>query len=585
MEIRLRPYQQEAIDAFFTALPTHKRQLIVLPTGSGKTVVFGALAKRYAQTIDPYKPILVVAHRTELLDQAEAKLQMVWPNVLTGRVQGERNDQLGQVILASTQTLVAGRTIREPSLIIFDESHHSRAEGAMRVLENLGVFDDHGPALLGVTATPFRSDKTELGDLFDHLTYERTILQMIMDGYLTDVRGKKVDVPNLELKQMRTSAGDYNAKDLSMAMNHDIALNAVVEAVAANAKDRKSIVFAVDVKHANALAKRFKLAGYKAAAIHGGMKAEERAKILVDFADDKIRILVNCQILTEGFDQPDVDCVVIARPTKSQSLYTQMVGRALRLHPGKTEALILDLTGASDDKNLQTFGRLMKSQTKPKPQKKTFSSGAKVQNVESESERQSLMTGESVAEWLKRLEDLEQQQDQFVQSINLFANRSRFRWERVQDNFAISYGDGHWAYLIVEGMNWWPVLELAGPRYLPLHDKALPLEYAQGIVEGYLELLESKVIQKDADWRTAPVSQRQSHLLRKYHIQHDDNWTRGMASDALNQRFSKAQIKKVTTAFDPNKWRVAWEKPELKLKYEYMVESLRRSAQQQRQAQ
>ncbi|MCF8568329.1 DEAD/DEAH box helicase family protein [Alicyclobacillus tolerans] len=139
LEIQLRPYQEEAIDAFFAALPKHRRQLITLPTGAGKTVVFGTLAKRYYDTVSSGKPILVMAHRTELLEQAEAKLRMVWPDVLTGRVQAERNEQLAQVILASTQTLVAGRSIREPGLIIYDECHHSRAEGALRVLEQFVI--------------------------------------------------------------------------------------------------------------------------------------------------------------------------------------------------------------------------------------------------------------------------------------------------------------------------------------------------------------------------------------------------------------------------------------------------------------
>lgn len=588
MEIQLRPYQEEAIDAFFAALPKQRRQLITLPTGAGKTVVFGTLAKRYYDTVSSDKPILVMAHRTELLEQAEAKLRMVWPDVLTGRVQAERNEQLAQVILASTQTLVAGRSIREPGLIIYDECHHSRAEGALRVLEQLGVFQENGPPLLGVTATPSRSDKTELGDIFEHLTYERTILQMIMDGYLSDVRGKKVVIPNLELKQIRMSAGDYNAQDLSVAMNHDMALNAVVEAVVQHAKDRKSIIFAVDVKHAKALANRFQLAGYKAGEIDGTMKVEERTRILQDFAQNKLRILVNVNVLTEGFDQPDVDCVVIARPTKSQSLYTQMVGRALRLSPGKEEALVLDLTGASDDKNLQTFARLLKTQTKQKPKKEKSKGNLKVADNAMEEERQTLRTGESVSEWLRRLAELEKvdqdAENEFVQAVNLFANRSRFRWERVKDHFAISYGDGHWAYLILENRAWWPVIELNGPKYLPLHDQALPLEYAQGIAEGFLELLESKVIQKDADWRSAPITQKQSFLLDKYRIPHDSTWTRGMASDALNERFARKQVKQALASFSPDRWRTAWEKPEVKHKYELKLAQLRQSVQ-QRQAQ
>lgn len=200
-----------------------------------------------------------------------------------------------------------------------------------------------------------------------------------------------------------------------------------------------------------------------------------------------------------------------------------------------------------------------------------------------------MMTGESVSEWLQRIAVLEkneqQAEDQFVQSVNLFANRTRFRWEQVKDHFAISYGDGHWAYLILEGRNWWPVIELNVQKYLPLHDQALPLEYAQGIAEGFLELLESKVIQKDADWRTAPISQRQSYMLDKYRIKHDSTWTRGMASDELNKRFARRQVKQVLAAFNPDKWRKAWEQPHLKRKYEQMVASLRNSVTQQRQAQ
>ena len=585
MTLRLRPYQAEAVEKFFEALPTYRRQLISLPTGSGKTVLFSAVARRYHESVDPNKPILIMAHRSELLDQAQAKLEMIWPGVLCGRVQAERNEQLGQVIIASTQTLVSGRQIPRPSLIIYDESHHSRSAGSMRLLEEIGVFKDDGPVLLGVTATPSRADKLELGDVFQHLTFERTVLQMIMDGYLTDVRGTKVTIPNLELRNMRITSGDYNTKDLSIVLNREMSLNTTVEAVLKHAKDRKKIVvFAVDVNHVNALAERFKHAGYRAAAIDGSMSTKERSSILSQFANKDLSILVNVMVLTEGFDDSEIDCVVIARPTRSSSLYTQMVGRALRLHPSKQDALVLDLTGASDDKNLQTFARLMTTQT--------------INKHEDESERQpkskktpmpsndvdtSMLPDESVTEWLKRLKEQEIAEnlapEQFVQSINLFANRSRFRWVQVKNNFSISYGDGQWAYLIVEDRSWWPVLELPQNKYLPVHDKPLPLEYAQGIVEGFLELLESKVIDGNADWRTAPMSQRQKHLLYKYWVKYDKSWTRGMASDVLNQKFAKSQVKKVLASFDPERWRVALAKPNLRQKHERLVEKILNSAQ------
>lgn len=589
MDIRLRPYQEEAIDAFFHALPRYQRQLITLPTGAGKTVVFGTLAKTYYETICNQnaehklanKPIVVLAHRTELLDQAETKLNLVWPGVVTGRVQGSRNEQLAQVILASTQTLVAGRRIPEPSLVILDEAHHCGAEGVFRVLQELGVFEDDGPPLLGVTATPSRNGGSEIGDVFQHVAYEKTILQMMMEGYLADVRGIQVNVPNLDLKYVRTSGGDYSQQDLSATLNHDIALNAVVEAYVQHARERKTVVFAVDVAHSMALAERFRLAGYAAASVDGSMNSEQRANILKDFSDERLRILINCSLLTEGWDEPSVDCIILARPTKSQTLYTQMVGRAIRLHPGKDDALVLDLTGSSEDKNLQTFTRLMTSQN-AKNQEHQTSAHSKRRPTPSEAlEKQTMMTGESVTEWLQRLSDLEHQERTFVESVNLFSNRSRFRWEKVQDHFAISYGDGGWAFLFVEDRQYWPVLDIGNDRYLPLHDTPMPLEYAQGIAEGFLELLESKVIEKDADWRTARMSSRQAYLLDQYRIRYDASWTRGMASDALNKKFAKRQVKKLTTKFFPERWREAWKDPSTKAKYEQMVASIRRRAQQQ----
>jgi superfamily II DNA or RNA helicase len=577
VDIQLRPYQQEAKDAFFDALVENRRQLIVLPTGAGKTVVFGAIARQFHEQVSADKPILVIAHRSELLDQAEQKLQMVWPRVFTGRIQAERNEQLGEVLFASTQTLVAGRAVRPPGLIIYDEAHHSRADGAYKVLERLGVFEPDGPMLLGVTATPSRSDKNELGDIFTHLTYERTILQMIMDGYLADVRGVKVSVPGLNLRAIRTTAGDYNAKDLSYALNGDEALDAVVEAVQEHAADRKSLVFAVDVKHGQALAKRFKEAGVASASIDGTMPPQERASILTAFEKNQLRVLVNCQILTEGYDEPSVDTVVIARPTRSSSLYTQMVGRALRLHPNKVDALVLDLTGASDDKSLQTFTRLMKTQKKAKPDVVTM-----VNDEADDASELPMDDGESVGEWINRVEHVKREKA-VVQAINLFVNRSRYRWQQVKEMFAICYADTRWAYLYRDGNEFWPVLELNHRKFMPLHDRPLPLEYAQGIAEGFLELLESKLIQKDADWRIAPMSEKQAAILDKYRIAYQKEWTRGMASDALNQVFAQERVNVLSGKFVPQKWVEFLSSTKGKMWLEQKVESFRAYAESRQQ--
>ncbi|WDL99759.1 DEAD/DEAH box helicase [Alicyclobacillus sp. ALC3] len=556
MQIQLRPYQKEAVDGFFGALPKYRRQLVSLPTGAGKTIVIGTAAHRYYHEVDSTRPIVVIAHRSELLDQADQKIRLVWPDVFTGRVQGSQNEQLGEIMLASTQTLVAGRAIRQPGLVIYDEAHHVGAPGTLRMLERLGVFEPGGPPLLGVTATPQRGDGVKLGDVFEHLAYERTILQMIADGYLSDVRGVKVEVPDLNLSAIRTSGGDYNAKDLSYVLNFENALDAVVVAVRTHAANRKCLVFAVDVKHANALAERFKQAGMTCAAVDGGMAAEQRSSILKDFAENRLRILVNCQILTEGYDQPDVDAVVIARPTRSQSLYTQMVGRALRLHPSKSDAMVLDLTGASQDKSLQTFTVLMKTQRRGDQDATQVQAKSR---AKANQEELPMQDGESVTEWVNRVDQVtrakQEKSEQVAQAINLFANRSRYRWNKIKDMFAICYDDSRWAYLFRDGDEYWPVLELKNEKFMPLHDRALPLEYAQGIAEGFLQLLETKLIEKEADWRSAPMSKRQAYLLDQYRIQHDKTWTRGAASDALTQAFSRKRVRILGKNFDAEYWR------------------------------
>jgi superfamily II DNA or RNA helicase len=557
--LTLRPYQAEAVDAFFAE--ACRRQLMVLPTGAGKTILFGAIAKRWWEASDQTRPILILAHRSELLDQAEQKLAMVWPEAVVGRVQGSRNEPLGNVLVASTQTLVLGREIRPPGLILYDECHHSRAEGAVGVLERLGVFAEGGPTLLGVTATPTRADKHALGDIFERVTYERTILQRILSGYLSDVRGKKVKIPGLNLSAMRTTAGDDNAKDLAGALNDQAAIDAVVEAVQEHAGGRKSLVFAVDIAHARTLAERFRQAGVAAAAVDGTMSETERASVLRDFAVNRLRTVVNCQILTEGYDPPDVDCVVIARPTRSQALYTQRVGRALRRHPQKKDALVLDLADASEDKSLQTFTRLMKTQTK---QTDTLSSVSELEQTE-------MPEDTSVTAWVMDALQAEQEKtaamEKVVESIHLFANRSRYRWMRIETKghevFAIEYLEHRWAYWVRDGDAFWPVLELKNKKYMPIHDRAMPLDDAEGVAESILDLLDTRYVEKEAEWRKLPMTPKQRDVLAKYRIAHDDTWTRGDAADALGERFAKRHVKDMLERLDFAAWQAAFQKPQV----------------------
>ncbi|MHB1681513.1 MAG: DEAD/DEAH box helicase [Bacilli bacterium] len=578
MEIALRDYQQEAVAAFFDGAQHARRQLIALPTGAGKTVIAAAIAKRWHEDVDPMRPILFLAHREELLNQTADKMRLVWDGVGIGKVKAQHNEQNADVIVASTATLARGRFVRDPSLIIYDEAHHAGADGALNFLRRLGVFEADGPPMLGLTATPMRGTGAQLGDVFERVAYEKTILDLIVAGYLVDIKGKRVEIPGLDLTRVRTVAGDYNQRDLGQAMNDLAALDAVVEAAKEHAPERKTLVFAVDVAQTHALVKRFKAAKIAADGIDGTLGDEERAAILERFRRGKTKVLVNCMVLTEGFDEPSVSCILIARPTRSRVLYTQMVGRATRLYPGKNDALILDMTGASDDKSLVTFARLFRT-----PRKRT-ESAADEGSAEPEPK-----DGESVLQWKARAEDEEQasqgrerakieQAEKIVRDINLFANRSKYRWSQVKEAFAIDYGGDRWAYLLSENGLWWPVIEWQGGKLLPLYDRPIDIAYAQGIAEGFLAGLEdsAKIIEKEADWRNGPVTPRQKHILDLYHIAYDDTWTKGMASDELAKRFAKRRVKDTLAKFDPQKWRDAWAVPERKAQFERLLTSLRR---------
>ena len=582
MQLQLRDYQQKAVQAFYDALPTHKRQLISLATGLGKTIVFGEVAKRFYAEVDHSKPIVVMAHRDELLNQAAEKISLIWPDVRIGRVQGKYNEQNADVLLCSTQTLVMGRSVKQPGLVIYDESHHARAQGAMGVLERLGVFREDGPALLGVTATPFRTDGLEMGDLFTTVTYEMSILDGIMQGYLCDVKGKRVHLP-VELRALRITNGDYNQKELGAVMNDREAIRAVVDAITMHAPNHKMIVFGVDVAHANALAKGLNEVGIAAAAVDGTTPEIERKRILKDFSQNKLQALVNCQLLTEGYDEPSVDALVIARPTRSRSLYVQMVGRVLRLYPSKESALVLDLTGASEDKNLQTFTQLMKTQDTKKQDTVTAKNGSEAKHAQ-QNEVPDMNPNETVVQWQQRLSAADEERRRKLlenaNEVNLFADRSKFRWMVVGNSYAINYGEDKWAFLYFdeERLSWWPLIERGKGRYFPLFEKALPLTFAQGVVEGYLETLEKMaIIEKDANWRDLPMSDGQKHVLDKYRVRYNTSWTRGMASDELGKRFAKRQMKEVAKVFQPSVIEEKMQDERVKKWFEGELKKLRRA--------
>jgi superfamily II DNA or RNA helicase len=309
----------------------------------------------------PGERVLVLAHTDELVLQAADKMRKTAPHRTVGIVKASQNEVHAQVIVASVQSLRSKARrdkIRNVGLVIVDECHHGTAATYRTILEHFGCFGSTRAA--GFTATLVRGDKAKLSDIWQDVVFRKDIAFMIRRGYLLDVKGKRVEVPDFDLRNVRVSGGDYQDGALGDALIEAFAPEIVAGAYVEHASDRQGLVFAPTVASAYAFADAFNDAGIKTEVVHGGLARDERRAILARLADGTTQCVSNCMVLTEGFDNPKVSCAVIARPTKSAGLYQQMVGRVLR--PDLTlpvaergHALILDVVGVSRTHDLRSL--------------------------------------------------------------------------------------------------------------------------------------------------------------------------------------------------------------------------------------
>ena len=338
----LRPYQQAARDAIHAEWENGRaRTLLVLPTGTGKTIVFASVAADQVRAGDR---VLILAHRGELLEQAADKLQRS-----TGLISAvEKADATClntwfRVVVGSVQTLQrSARLERFPrdyfSTIIIDEAHHAITDGYRRILDYFG-----DAKVLGVTATPDRGDMRNLGEVFDSLAFEYKLTDAIKEGYLCRILAQTVPL-KLDISTVSMSGGDYAVGDLGTAL--DPYLEQIAAEMAVRCKDRKTVVFLPLIKTSQKFRDLLGAHGFRAAEVNG--QSDDRRQVLADFDAGKYNVLCNSMLLTEGWDCPSVDCVVVLRPTKVRSLYSQMVGRGTRLSPGKTDLLLLDFLWMTD---------------------------------------------------------------------------------------------------------------------------------------------------------------------------------------------------------------------------------------------
>lgn len=515
--ITLRPYQEEAVAAVEQAIARGvTRPLVQLPTGTGKTIVFAELIRRLGE------PALVIAHRDELLQQAADKIRMVNPQAWIGLVKAQADERDHPVVVASVQTLSRqARLDRMPGdyrLVVIDEAHHATADSYRRVMAR---WPD--TPIVGVTATPERSDGG-LDGVWQELVYSRDLQWAIRDGYLADLRALRVTLSGFNPHQLRVRGGDFLDGEAGRALSDAGAPAYAVRAYREHADGRKALVFTPTVQLAHEMAGAFDRGGVTAEAVDGSTPADERRAIFRRFAAGDTRVLANCGIATEGYDEPSVDCVILARPTMSRVLLAQMVGRGTRLHPGKQDCLVIDLAGATDRTGLVTVPDLFGATVK----QRMNGGGSSV-----------LAAIEQAAAAVQEALALD------ARPVELFrpAGGARLAWVALPDGrYAVGVGTGTLTLADADGK--WKVEHVTGRESVTVAD-GLDLGYAQGAAEDYARRLGATVLANpDAPWRTLPATDKQLALLAQLGAEAADGLTRGQASDLI----TRAKISRPTPA-------------------------------------
>lgn len=330
--MQLRPFQEDLVSGIRSAFGRTDAVLACSPTGSGKTVIMSHIVNRMAAN---NKRVLIICHREELIRQTSQKLHA--HGVLHGMVGGGFNHGLYQPVVVGTIQSVARRKFQNIDCIIFDECHLSKAASWVKVREQYSAS-----RLLGFSATPTRLDGSGFDDMYGEMVMGPSVAQLIGSGYLTRYRAFAPSIP--ALTGVHTVSGEFNLGELANAMGESKLVGNIICNWKEIAGNRRTLLFAVNRRHSERMASEFQADGISADFIDGSMSKQRRREILSRFGKST-QVLCSVMLFTEGFDRPDIDALILARPTKSLALHLQMIGRGLRIHPGKQDCIILDHSG------------------------------------------------------------------------------------------------------------------------------------------------------------------------------------------------------------------------------------------------
>lgn len=533
--ITLRPYQQEALDAIsdFHARNISK-QLVVLPTGGGKTILFSHLPKIIPNAL----PMLVLAHRAELLTQARDKILWSNPGLDVQIEQAHNVAGHADVVVASVPTLGikdSTRIQKYPTnyfnTIVIDEAHHAAAPSYRRIVD---YFDAR--LLVGVTATPQRSDNVRLTDVFDEIVYYKTIQDLIEQGYLCALTGYRVTT-DTDISGVASNDGDYVASQLEEAIDNPYRNALIVSSYQRLAPHSKAIVFCAGVKHANNVAASFVAASIPTEVILGDTPHEEREQILARYRRGETLVLVNVGVLTEGFDEPSITTIILARPTRSTLLYTQIVGRGLRLFEGKDYCTVIDIADTTKGKKPIGLPSLLGLPPDFDLQGKDL-----LEVVKEYQELEEYCPGEAVR--VLTPEDIEVAYTR----INLFMppppnefvqQYSRFVWAEIAENtFHLGINTDNSIRISVDALGRWVVEHHARNKDVTI------LGYPDDMRDAFVRSdkwitsrYDTNLIDATAAWRSDGPTDAQAKLLKRIGVPITSDMTKGTASQIISRYY------------------------------------------------
>ena len=506
--MKLRPYQTKAMEAVISEWEKgNNKTLLTLPTGCGKTVIF---AKVIEHEIENGSKALVLAHRGELLTQASDKIKAVCG--IDSAVEKAESSSLGSmfpVTVASVQSMSQDlRLSKFPEdyfgTIVVDEAHHCLSPTYQKVLS-------HFPSahILGVTATPDRGDMKDLGTFFDSLAYEYSMSRAIREKYLSPIRAQLIPL-EVDIGNVRISSGDYSAGDIGDAL--EPYLEQIAEEMKTYCKGRKTVVFLPLVKTSKEFCALLNEKGIKALEVDGN--SDDRDQVLSDFTEGRADVLCNAMLLTEGWDCPSVDCIIVLRPTKIRSLYQQMVGRGMRLSPGKEDLLLLDFLWMTERHDLLKPSALVSKDTdiagRIDRKMEGDADGVDLLEAGEESERDAVRDRE--ASLARELAEMRQRQRKLVDPLQYALSIASEDLVNYTPTFAWEMG--------------------------PPTKKQLDMLEKRGIFSGSIQnqgmasLIIDRLIRRQEEGLSTP---KQIRCLEKYGFSHVGTWTFENASEMISR--------------------------------------------------